>query len=193
MIEIDTAALVVIDVQRGFDDERYWGLRNNPEAEANVARLLEEWRRRDQPVVFVRHDSEEAGSPLAAGTPGNAFKPEITGEPDLLVTKSVHSAFLGRPALGPWLDERGIRTIVVAGIQTNRCCETTARMGSDLGYRVLFALDATHTFGETAPDGTPVTADEFARVTAANLQDEFAEVVTTDELCRAASPVGPWS
>jgi nicotinamidase-related amidase len=186
----DTAALILVDVQRGFDDEGFWGRRNNPDAEANIARLLAEWRERGEPVVFVRHDSDKPGSPLASGTPGNAFKPEITGEPDLLLSKSVHSAFLGQPALGPWLDERGIRTIVVAGIQTNRCCETTARMAGDLGYRVLFALDATYTFAEPGHDGGEVTGDEFARVTATNLRDNFAEVVTTDQLCRIASPVG---
>jgi nicotinamidase-related amidase len=186
----DRAALILVDVQQGFDDEGYWGPRNNPGAEANIARLLAAWRERGEPVVFVRHDSDKAGSPLAAGAPGNAFKPEIAGEPDLFLTKSVHSAFLGRPALGPWLDERGIRTVVVAGIQTNRCCETTARMGSDLGYRVLFALDATYTFGETALDGSTVTGDDFARLTATNLRDNFAEIVTTDQLCRAPAPVG---
>jgi nicotinamidase-related amidase len=185
----DSAALILVDVQRGFDDEGYWGPRNNPAAETNMARLLAAWRERGEPVVFVRHDSDTPGSPLVPGTPGNAFKPEITGEPDLLLTKSVHSAFLGRPALGPWLDERGIRTVVVAGIQTNRCCETTARMGGDLGYRVLFVLDATYTFGETALDGSAVTADEFARLTAANLRDNFADVVSTDELCHTPSPV----
>jgi nicotinamidase-related amidase len=186
----EPAALILVDVQRGFDDQGYWGPRNNPEAEANIARLLAAWRERGEPVVFVRHDSDKDGSPLAPDTPGNAFKPEITGEPDLRIAKSVHSAFLGRPALGPWLDERGIRTVVVAGIQTNRCCETTARMGSDLGYRVLFALDATYTFGETALDGSHVSGDDFARLTATNLRDNFAEIVSTEDLCRTASPVG---
>jgi nicotinamidase-related amidase len=69
-----------------------------------------------------------------------------------------------------------------AGIQTNFCCETTARIGSDVGYDVWFVLDATHTFDIAAPDGEVVPA-EIARMTGINLQDEFAEVVTTAAAC----------
>jgi nicotinamidase-related amidase len=107
----------------------------------------------------------------------------IAGEPDLLVTEDVNSAFLGTPALEPWLRERGIGAIVVAGIQTNMCCETTARMGGNLGFDVAFALDATHTFDLADPlVGGTIDADTLARVTAANLHGEFAQVVSTEEL-----------
>ena len=99
------------------------------------------------------------------------------------MTKDVNSAFLGNPALEPWLRERGIDAIVVAGIQTNMCCETTARMGGNLGFDVAFALDATHTFDLADPlDGGTIDADTLARVTAANLDGEFAQVVSTGEL-----------
>jgi nicotinamidase-related amidase len=171
-------ALIVVDVQRGFDDPS-WGPRNNPECERNIARLIEEWRGSGHPLVFVRHDSDEPGSTLAPGSPGNAFKDLITGHPDLLVTKSVNSAFHGRPSLQAWLDDEGIDTIYVCGITTNHCCETTARLGGNLGYDVRFVLDATHTFDRQDPDGGTVTADELARVTATNLHGEFATVVDT--------------
>ncbi len=72
--------------------------------------------------------------------------------------------------------------IVVCGITTNHCCETTARVGGNLGYDVLFAIDATHTFDRTGPDGETMTADELARATATNLHGEFATVVSTEEL-----------
>jgi nicotinamidase-related amidase len=88
-----STALIVVDVQQAFDDAGYWGRRNNPECEAHVAALVEEWRAQARPVVFVRHDSDEEVSPLRPDEPGNAFKPELTGEPDLLVTKQVNSAF----------------------------------------------------------------------------------------------------
>jgi nicotinamidase-related amidase len=172
-------ALIVVDVQRAFDDAGFWGARNNPACEGNVARLIQDFRGRGEPVVFVRHDSLEEGSPLAPGHPGNAFKPEVAGDPDLLVTKHVNSAFLGEPDLGRWLSERGIDRIAVCGIQTNMCCETTARMGGNLGYDVRFVIDATCTFDHTGPDGETFPADLLARVTAANLDGEFATVVTT--------------
>jgi nicotinamidase-related amidase len=172
-------ALVVVDVQRAFDDAAYWGSRNNPDCERNVAALIEAWREHGQPVVFVRHDSSEEMSPLRAGEAGNAFKDVIEGEPDLLVTKDVNSAFHGNPDLGRWLREGGAEGFVVCGIQTNMCCETTARIGSNLGFDMRFAIDATHTFDLPDRDGGTISADEVARVTAANLDPEFGRVVTT--------------
>ena len=95
-LALDGAVLLLIDVQRGFDDAG-WGTRNNEACEANIEALLSHWRARERPIVFVRHDSLEPGSPLAAGTSGNAFKDVITGEPDLLVTKHVNSASTATP------------------------------------------------------------------------------------------------
>jgi nicotinamidase-related amidase len=169
-------ALVVVDVQRGFEDPA-WGPRSNPACEGNVAALIARWREAGRPVVFVRHDSAEPGSPLAPGTPGNALA--LDGDPDLLVTKSVNSSFHGSPSLQAWLDGAGIETIYVCGITTNHCCETTARVGGNLGYDVRFVLDATCTFDLRGPDGSLVTADELMRVTAANLHGEFATVIDT--------------
>ncbi|MGA8426172.1 MAG: cysteine hydrolase family protein [Candidatus Dormiibacterota bacterium] len=178
----ERCALVVIDVQVGFDDP-VWGPRNNPGCEANVAALIGGWRARGEPVVFVRHDSDEGpDSPLAPGQPGNAFKPAVTGEPDLLVTKQVHSAFYGQPDLDTWLKSRDIRSLAICGIATDHCCETTARMAGDLGYETLFVQDATHAFDRVGPGGDKVTADEVCRATAASIHGEFATVVTTKEL-----------
>jgi nicotinamidase-related amidase len=174
-------ALIVIDVQRGFDDA-VWGERDNPACESNIEALIAHWRAQGRPLVFVRHDSDEPGSSLAPGTPGNAFKDVITGEPDLLVTKTVNSSFHGRPDLKAWLDREGIDTVYVCGITTNHCCETTARVGGNLGYDVRFALDATHTFDRAGPDGRIVPAAELARATAASLHGEFATVVSTADL-----------
>jgi len=178
---VDPAALIVVDLQEGFDDPLF-GRRNNPACESNIARLIAAWRERQWPVVFVQHDWLEAGAPLEPGQPGHDFKPAVAGTPDLHVRKSAHSAFHGTPDLDTWLKERDIRGIVVTGVQTNFCCETTARVGSDLGYETTFVLDATYTFDMTAPDGGVIKADDLARVTAANLDPEFGKVVSTDQL-----------
>jgi nicotinamidase-related amidase len=175
-------ALIVVDVQRAFDDADYWGRRDNPACEANVAALIAEWRARGRPLVFVRHDSDEEVSPLRPDQPGNAFKPEVSGEPDLLVAKRVNSAFYGEPDLDAWLRGRGIGSFALCGITTNHCVETTARMGGNLGYDVLFVLDACATFDRTGPDGELVTAEELTRATAASLHEEFATVVKTRDL-----------
>ena len=180
--DLDRMALVVVDVQQGFDDAGYWGPRNNAACESNIATLLAEWREHARPVVFVRHDSREAASPLRPGQPGNAFKAVVTGEPDLLVTKDVNSCFHGSPDLDGWLRSQELDGLVLVGITTNHCCETTARVGGNLGHRVLLALDATHTFDRRAPDGTTMTADDLTRATATNLHGEFATVVSTRQL-----------
>jgi len=175
-------ALIVVDVQRGFDDAGYWGRRDNPACEANVERLIAAARARGDAVVFVRHDSDEPDSPLRHGQEGNAFKDCVTGEPDLLVTKQVNSAFYGSPDLHEWLGGQSIGEIVICGITTNHCCETTARMAGNLGYDVRFVIDATHTFDMAGPDGQTVTADDLTRATAASLHGEFADVVRTSDV-----------
>jgi nicotinamidase-related amidase len=173
MTDLDRTALVVVDVQRAFDDLAYWGRRNNPECEANIASLIGAWRDAGRPLVFVRHEFESHD---------HAFKDVVAGEPDLLVSKQVNSAFYGSPDLDGWLRENGIGSIALCGITTDHCVETTARMGANLGYDVLFVLDATHTFDRTGPDGTVMTADELARATATSLHEEFAAIVRTEEL-----------
>ncbi|NBM19727.1 cysteine hydrolase family protein [Streptomyces sp. GC420] len=187
------AALVVVDVQKGFEEE-YWGRRNNPDAERNIAALIDAWQGSGRPVVFVRHDSPaQSRSPLRVGHVGNEFKDFVEERrgrgsgPELLVRKSVNSAFYGEPDLDAWLRGAGIGQLVVAGIQTNMCNETTARMGGNLGYEVFFPLDAMHTFDLAGPFGWTSTADELSRATAVSLHGgRFAKVVGTRELVEAA-------
>lgn len=189
----ENAALVVVDVQVGFEEEAYWGPRNNPAADGNIAGLIDAWQSSGRPVVFVRHDSPKPDSPLRVGYPGNAFKPYVEERrgkgsgAELFLTKSVNSAFYGTPDLGAWLDAAGVRQIVVAGIQTNMCAETTARMAGNLGYEVFFALDATYTFDGVGPWGWTLGAQELARATAVSLHGGgFAKVVRSAELIAAA-------
>ncbi len=179
----DNAALIVIDVQQGFDDPE-WGERDNPDAEANIGALVDAWSRAGRPIVLVRHDSAEPGSTLAAGSPGNAFKDVVADLPhELLVAKQVNSAFYGEPDLHGWLAARGIRQLVICGIQTNMCVETTARMAGNLGYDVTVPLDATHTFDLEGPGGVRLTAGELVRATAVNLEGGgFASVRSTAEV-----------
>ena len=100
------------------------------------------------------------------------------------MTKHVNSAFHGDQDLAAWLHERDLSRIAICGITTNHCCETTARVGANIGFDVLFVLDATHTFDRAGPDGTVMTADELARATATSLHGEFATVVSTAEIVR---------
>lgn len=178
-------ALVIIDVQAGFDDPA-WGPTTNPGCEANVARLAAAWAAAGAPIVVVRHDSTSPASPLHPSSPGNAVKAEaLVAGPAAIIAKSVNSAFYGEPALEPWLRDRGIASVVLCGIQTNMCVETTARMAGNLGFDVTVALDATRTFDLEAemPDGAVErrTAAELMATAAVNLAGGgFAAVVSTD-------------
>ncbi|WP_432021213.1 cysteine hydrolase family protein [Streptomyces sp. 1222.5] len=184
------AVLMVIDVQDGFGDLEFWGRRNNPDCESNIATLLDAWRVTDRPVVAVRHDSVLPHSPLRPGSTGNSLQPMVQdASPDLLVTKKVNSAFYGSPDLHSWLQQHRYTQLVVCGMQTNLCCETTARMAGNLGYDVLFAWDATHTFDLEGPGGISVSADDLLLSTVTNLYgDQFARVVSTMDLVRSALP-----
>ena len=176
-----TAALIIIDVQLGFTATDYWGRRNNPGFEGNLARLIGAW---SGPIVVVQHNSTSPGSPLHPSNVGNALMPVVAAvEPALIVTKSVNSAFYGEPDLRAWLDGAGIEELAICGIQTNMCVETTARMAGNLGYTVTVPIDATHTFDLKGSDGAVLTADELSRATAVNLSGGgFATVVSTEQL-----------
>lgn len=188
----DKTALIVIDVQLGFEDESFWGAPANPDADANIAALAAAWTDQGRgPVVLVRHDSPKAASPLHPGNPGNRLKAYLSAlTPDLLVTKNVNSAFLGAPNLDQWLRAAGIEQLVLCGIQTNMCVETTARMGGNLGYRVVVPLDATSTFAlatELPTGRVELSGADLMKTTAVNLQaGGFAQVTSTAALLASA-------
>jgi len=191
----ENAALVVVDVQKGFEEADFWGPRNNPGADDNIASLIDVWQSTGRPVVFVRHDSVKPESPLRPGYEGNDFKEYVQQRrgkgaegAELFVTKTVNSAFYGTPDLDAWLKAEGISQVVVAGIQTNMCVETTARMGGNLGYDVVVAYDATYTFDLEGPFGWRRSADEIGQASAVSLDGGgFARVVTTKEVVDAAA------
>ena len=176
------AALILIDIQFGFDNEDYWGRRNNPQAEARAAELLQLWRDRGAPRFFVRHDSINPNSPLRPGQPGNAIKPMVAPQPgERVIGKSVHSAFIGTD-LELQLRRAGIERVVVCGIATDHCVSTTARMASDLGFLVTVVDDACATFDQVAPDGTLLPAEAVHAANLASIIREFGDVCSTASL-----------
>jgi nicotinamidase-related amidase len=174
-------ALLLIDVQQGFDDPR-WGERNNPGAERNIAALLAAWRQAHRPVIHVQHMSQEPDSPLRPDRPGNAFKPEAVPHPDEpIFQKTVNSAFIGT-ALEAHLRARHIDTVVLVGITTDHCVSTTARMAANLGFTAIVVSDGTATFERTGPDGDHHSAEQMHRLALASLHGEFATVLRANEV-----------
>ena len=176
-----TTALLLIDVQQAFDEPR-WGPRNNPQAEANIVRLLAAWRQAAAPVIHVFHDSRTIGSSLHPDHAGNAPKPEalpLAGESQF--RKNVNSAFIGT-SLETYLRSAGIDRLVVVGLTTNHCVSTTVRMAANLGFGTAIVSDATATFDRATVDGRIRPAQEVHDAALSDLNDEFAKVVKTDDL-----------
>jgi nicotinamidase-related amidase len=180
-------ALILIDWQQGFDDLDYWGSRNNPDAEVNGERLLSHWRAIGQPVFHVKHNSTEPQSRLHPDHPGNAFKPALAPiEGEAVYGKNVNSGFIGT-SLEADLRAQGISRLVLCGITTDHCVNTTTRMAGNLGFETTIAADACATFDRNLPDGRVFAAELVHDVALASLNGEFAAVKTVDQIIGSAS------
>ena len=177
-------ALLVVDMQVGFDDPA-WGARNNPMAEANVAALIAAWRAAAAPVIHVHHDSPGATGRLRRGTPGNAPKPQaLPLLNEKVYRKSVNSAFIGT-SLEADLRKLGIEALAIVGLTTNHCISTTARMAGNLGFETFVLADATATFDRATLDGRHRLAVDVHDAALSDLQGEFAEIVDTKSVLEA--------
>lgn len=181
-------ALILIDVQMAFVEwERTGKRRNNPDAVDNMARLLEAFRLRGLAIFHIRHASTEKGSALRPERSGYQPIPqtrELSGEPVLV--KHVNSAFIGTD-LEKRLRDAGHQTLVIAGITTNHCVETTTRMAGNLGFDAQLVRDACYTFDRVGFDGRPESAEAVHDMTLSNLNGEFASIVTTDAVVAAVA------
>jgi len=181
------AALLVIDVQQGFDHPA-WGMRNNPTAEANIAALLAAWRAAGAPVIHIHHDSPDPLGRLRRGTPGHAPKAEARPlEGERIHRKRVNSAFIGTD-LEADLMVRGVTTLVIVGLTTNHCISTTARMARNLGFEVIVVADATAAFARLHVDGRHRPAGVVHDGALSDLQDEFADIIDTRAVLAALTP-----
>jgi nicotinamidase-related amidase len=175
-------ALIVVDVQRAFDEWEAAGKRrNNPEAAARIAGLLGAFRDRGAPIFHIRHQGTRPNSSFLPGATGYPVKDEareIEGEP--VIVKRVNSAFIGTD-LEARLRAAGIKALVICGATTNHCVETTTRMAGNLGFDARLVRDATWTFDRTGPDGDAHSAEDIHAMTLANLNGEFARIVSAAE------------
>ncbi|EEK74215.1 MULTISPECIES: cysteine hydrolase family protein [Bacillus] len=177
---LNQAALIIIDVQEAFNLP-YWGVRNNLLAEENMKSLLEEWRKRKLPVFHIQHvNKENVQSMFYQHAETVNFKEEVQPMPDeIIIQKSVNSAFIGTN-LEEQLREQECNTVVIVGLTTNHCVETTTRMAGNLGFTTYLVSDATATFNRKGLDGTEYSAEDIHNMTLVNLHDEFAKIVTTE-------------
>jgi nicotinamidase-related amidase len=182
-----TAALLIIDVQQAIDHPKWmrWGPRNNPQAEEHIAQLLAAWRASQRPIIHVRHMSREPQSPYRPQQPGNEFKSQVAPLPqERIVEKTTNSAFIGT-TLEADLCAAGIDTLIITGVITNNSVEATARMAGNLGFNTVVVSDATATFARPDFNCVRRSAEEVHAMSLANLQDEYAAIMTTQEVLAA--------
>ncbi len=174
-------ALILVDIQKGFENIEYWGgQRNNPDAELRASELLKIWRANYLPVFHMQHCSSIPTSLLHETHAGNQFNDlvaPVEGEP--IIKKNVNSAFIGTD-LQAQLDNANITTLVIAGLTTDHCISTTTRMAGNLGYETFLVADATATFNKKGIDGQNFPAELIHETALASLDKEFATVITTD-------------
>ncbi len=184
----DNPALLLIDIQKGFDDIAYWGgQRNNPDAENKAAELLKIWRENKLPIFHIQHCSTTPTSLLRESHPGNAFKDAVmplAGEP--IIKKNVNSAFIGTD-LKEQLDRAKINRLVIVGLTTDHCVSTTTRMAGNLGFETFLVSDATATFNKKGINGENFSAGLIHETALASLSNEFATIVTTDFIKQSLS------
>ena len=177
----DRPALILVDIQKAFDNIEYWGgQRNNPAAEIRAGELLKIWRENNLPIFHIQHCSANPTSLLHESNAGNAFNDLVTPiEGESIIKKKVNSAFIGTD-LQTQLDTAKITTLVIVGLTTDHCISTTARMAGNLGYQTFLVADATATFNKKGIDGKKYSSELIHETALASLNEEFATIVTTD-------------
>lgn len=178
---MEKTALVIVDVQKAFADPS-WGERNNPQAEANILKILKVWREQDGCVIHIQHQSDD---------PDSLFFPEKESygiieaiqpiREEAVFVKKMNSAFIGTDLEG-FLRLRGLTDLIIVGLTTPHCISTTARMSGNLGFNTRLISDATAAFALSGPDGRRYDAETIHDVTLATLHGEFAEVMATEGL-----------
>jgi nicotinamidase-related amidase len=170
--------LVVIDTQESFRHRPYWDSKDADKFLERLQQLIDGAVAKGIPVVQIFHVEEEGVFSLASG-----YVKTMTGlsiAPDTVFHKHRHSALVGS-GLDVWLAQHGIRRLIVSGIRTEQCCETTTRHASDMGYNVDYVAEATLTFTMTDRHGRVWSPQEIRERTELVLEDRFARIVTVEE------------
>lgn len=181
-------ALIIIDVQKAFEDEK-WGPRNNLHAEDNINLLLKTWRKREYPIIHIQHLSDNDQSIFHPSKQSSAFKDSVVPVKDeTIFKKKVNSAFIGT-RLEEHLKENNIRKVVIVGLTTPHCVSTTTRMSGNLGFETYLVSDATAAFAIKGADNTYYSAEQIHNVSLATLDNEFAKVLTTEEVIQKLNSI----
>jgi len=171
-------ALIVVDAQESFRHRPYWEDAEAPAFISNLQALIDGAKAQGIPVVQIFH-VEDAGVFSVASGNVRAIS-GLSIEPEMVFHKRSHSALVGS-GLEVWLVQQGIRKLIVSGIRTEQCCETTTRHAADIGYEVDYVTDATLTFTMTGRDGRRWSPADIKARTELVLHDRFARITTVEQ------------
>jgi nicotinamidase-related amidase len=177
-------ALIVIDIQESFRHRPYWSETGQSGYFAKQQALIDGCAEQGIPVVQIFHVEPEGPFSLASGNVRTLE--ELTLDPAAVFHKQYHSALAGT-GLMAWLTARGISRLIISGIRTEQCCETTARHASDSGFTVDYVSEATLTFPmQHARSGRSYTPDDIRERTELVLEGRFARIATVAEVLDGA-------
>ena len=182
-MSLTDTALIVIDAQESFRHRPYWSDADTAAYFDRQQALIDGARRSGIAVVQIFHVEPEGAFSLASGWV-SALAP-LRVQADAVFHKTRHSALVGS-GLDVWLTEHGIRRLLISGIRTEQCCETTTRHASDLGYAVDFVSEATLTFAMRDAHGRDWSAAQIKARSELVLADRFARIVTVEQALAAA-------
>jgi nicotinamidase-related amidase len=171
-------ALLVIDVQESFRHRPYWRDSDVPSFVESLRSLIDGAQSRKIPVIQIFHVEDSGPFSLESGYV--VPMQNVSFKPDAVFQKRSHSALVSS-GLAVWLTQRGIHRVIVSGIRTEQCCETTTRHACDLGYQVDYVTDATLTFPMTDRHGSEWTPQEIKARTELVLDGRFARITTVEE------------
>jgi nicotinamidase-related amidase len=183
-----TQALLLVDVQESFRKRSYWRANELPAFLKNVQLLIDRCRSAGIPIAQVFHEelNNDPSDPFTRSSGLVRQMPELSLQADGVFYKQVHSAMFARAADGvtleDWLRRLGVDEVLVTGIRTEQCCETTTRHASDLGFKVRYITDATLTFPMQSRGGREFSPAEIRERTELVLDGRFAQVMTTAEV-----------
>lgn len=190
--------MIVIDIQREYFKEGGAAfVASGATIVPNVNQLISGFRKADKPIFFIRHMNRASGADAGRmgdfsapdeedsfieGTPEVEFIPELdVVADDIVVVKRRYSSFVGTELDGLLRTAR-VRAVVVVGLMTSFCCESTARDAHARDYEVLFVADANEGPDLMDESGRTIGHDVVLRSTITALSAGFAEVVATTEV-----------
>ena len=171
--------------RQSFMRRPYWTDAELPRFLDRLQSLIDRCVARGIPVLQVFHvDEDGANDPFSLSSGLVRALPALQIDPTAVFHKSVHSAMFAADERGRsvdhWLRLHAIERLIVTGIRTEQCCETTTRHASDLGYKVVYATDATLTFPMVAESGRRYTAADITQRTELVLAGRFAQVMQAE-------------